>query len=460
MSDYLYYCGKCNSLVADTYEDDTITCEKCGRAMTPLHIDEDEWNEMNNEEKHAMLVKYGEPQIQKRKSTVVHGNGDRVKSASKSGYNSADTEKDYYGRTSAMSVAAFVFSLLGCLGLVGVILGIVDITRGDGRKKGLSIAAIAIGAIMLIGSISYVASADNLGEDSKKNISTESIKTDPSMSDSDEISVDGSVDISDKTKNEIVSNDDSASETATIEEQVLVEQEGVKITAVEYVQGGLFGDGIKLLVENNTSQNLTVGCDALIVNDYMLTDLFACSIAAGKQAYETLDLYTSELKKAGINNVGLIEAYFRVYDSDSWDNLFKTECITIKTSNYDTMDTSSDINGTELVNQDGVRIVGQYVDESSFWGAAVLLYIENNADKNVTISVDNMSVNGFMVTPYFSSTVYSGKKSFDDITLMSSELEESGITSVDDIELSFKVYNPDTYETLFETEPIMFKTKK
>ena len=86
------------------------------------------------------------------------------------------------------------------------------------------------------------------------------------------------------------------------------------------------------------------------------------------------------------NNVGLIEAYFRVYDSDTWDNLFKTQCITIKTSNYDSMDTSTDINGTEVVNQDGIRIVGQYVDENSFWGAAVLLYIENNSDNNVTIN--------------------------------------------------------------------------
>ena len=39
MSDYLYYCGKCNSLVADDYEDDDIACEKCGARMSPLHIE-------------------------------------------------------------------------------------------------------------------------------------------------------------------------------------------------------------------------------------------------------------------------------------------------------------------------------------------------------------------------------------------------------------------------------------
>ena len=192
----------------------------------------------------------------------------------------------------------------------------------------------------------------------------------------------------------------------------------------------------------------------------MISDLFSCTIAAGKQAYETLDLYTSELNKAGIDNVGLVEAYFRVYDADDWEDIFKTQCITIKTSNYDSMDTSSDISGTELVNQNGVRIVGQYVDEDSFWGTAVLLYIENNSDKNLSIDVDNMSVNGFMVTPYFSSTVYSGKKAFEDITILSSDLENNGITSVDDIELSFKAIDPNTYDTVFETGPVKFSTKK
>ena len=43
---------------------------------------------------------------------------------------------------------------------------------------------------------------------------------------------------------------------------------------------------------------------------------------------------------------------------------------------------------------------------------------------------------------------------------MGTELERSGITSVDDIELNFKAINPETYETMFETGPIQFKTKK
>ena len=43
-----------------------------------------------------------------------------------------------------------------------------------------------------------------------------------------------------------------------------------------------------------------VGCKALIVNNYMISDLFASEIAAGKKANEVMYLSNSQLKAAGI----------------------------------------------------------------------------------------------------------------------------------------------------------------
>ncbi|MBO6308731.1 MAG: hypothetical protein J6N70_07865 [Oribacterium sp.] len=79
--------------------------------------------------------------------------------------------------------------------------------------------------------------------------------------------------------------------------------------------------------------------------------------------------------------------------------------------------------GHELYNEDGLRIVGKYVDENSIWGTAVLLYIENNTGKNIGVQADDMSINGFMVQPFFSATVYDGKMSINDITIMQSDLD-------------------------------------
>ena len=256
---------------------------------------------------------------------------------------------------------------------------------------------------------------------------------------------------------ETADNADS-SEAVTIEEQVLFEQDGLKVTATEYVVDSIWGDGVKLLIENDGTSDIGLGCNALIVNDYMITDLFSATVAAGKKDYETLDLSSSGLKAAGIDNVGKIEIYFHTFDPDTYKTITDLDCVTIQTSAFDSMDSTPNDAGQELYNADGIRIVGKYVDENSFWGAAVLLYIENNSGENRIIQCDDMSINGFMVTPYFSSTVYDGKKAIDEITLMSSELEENNITSVDEIELKFKIID-ENYTSRAETDTISFSAK-
>lgn len=253
-------------------------------------------------------------------------------------------------------------------------------------------------------------------------------------------------------------DEETESSGVTIEEQVLFEENGLKVTATEYVSDSIWGDGIKLLLENDGTEDVGLGCNALIVNDYMITDLFSSTIAAGKKANETLYLSSSGLKAAGIENVGKIEVYFHTFDPDSYMTIKDLDCITIQTSVYDEMDTVPNDAGQELYNENGVKIVGKYVDENSFWGTAVLLYIENNSGKNVIVQCDDMSINGFMVTPYFSSTVYDGKKAIDEITLMSSELEENGIDSVEDIELKFKLID-ENFMNSVESDVITFSAK-
>ena len=74
------------------------------------------------------------------------------------------------------------------------------------------------------------------------------------------------------------------------------------------------------------------------------------------------------------------------------------------------------------------------------------------------IQCDDMSINGFMITPFFSSTVYDGKKAIAEITLMSSELEENGIASVEEIELKFRFVD-DNFTSLAESDVITFRAK-
>ena len=115
--------------------------------------------------------------------------------------------------------------------------------------------------------------------------------------------------------------------------------------------------------------------------------------------------------------------------------------------------------GTELYNANGVRIVGKTVDENSFWGTAILLYCENTSGRNVGISVEEMSINGYMMSPFFSATVYNGKMALDEISILSTDLESNGIDTIEDVELKFHIYDADSYDTIADSEPITFSAQ-
>lgn len=245
----------------------------------------------------------------------------------------------------------------------------------------------------------------------------------------------------------------------TIDSTVLFEQDGLIVTSKELVDDSIWGKGIKVLIENNSEQNIGVQCKSIIVNNYMISDLFSCSVAAGKKANDTIYLSSQGLEAAGITTISDIVISFHIFDSDSYNTLFDTEEIEIKTSAHGTVEQPAMDDGKELYNQDGVRIVGKYVTEESFWGAGVLLFIENNHGEDVIVQCDNMSINGFMVTPFFSCAVNNSRMALSDITIMSSDLEENDIEKVEDIELIFKIINPNTYGTIAESAPISFSAE-
>jgi hypothetical protein len=272
------------------------------------------------------------------------------------------------------------------------------------------------------------------------------------------VSVDSSASASGKKS---ISNDEDEKEETpamSIDEQVLWEVDGVTVTATGISEDSFYGTEVDLLVENNSDKDIGIGTDAVIVNDYMIDDLTSVTVSAGKKANDSITLFSSELEAAGIENIGKIEVYFHTFDPDTYMSDKESGCITINTSNADNYDTETSIEGTTLYEKDGIKIVGQYVDESSFWGTAVMLYIENNSDKNIIVQCDDVSVNGYMVDALQSQTVYAGKKAIDDITLFQSDLDENGITSVDEVETEFKILD-ENFMDIDNSGKVSFSTK-
>lgn len=483
----MYVCPECRKVFKVQGNDKKVKCNNCSTYLKDMHVDFEDWGVMDKARREEVKnkcceedevieiieedtyeeepIKRGTEEVPKPVSSTsgsFFGDFDdnfgniSSKSVIISDYSYSSSERSGHSK---LSIIALILGALGCTSVVGLILAIIDLAKSkdDEKKHVCSWICVGIASLWLVGgAIMGIGGGENDSKAGKKEITdslpvAETVEQDSSVGNADH-----SADDESGTGSE--SGTQSASSAVTIDEQVLIDEDGLKITAMEYVTDSIWGDGIKLLIENNMSSDIGIGCDALIVNDYMISDLFSSTIAAGKKANEIMYLSNSQLRAAGIDNVGQIEIYMHTYDADSYSMIKKFPCFVIKTSAYGNMDITVNDEGKELFNENGIRIVGKYVDEDSFWGAAVLLYIENSSGKNVTIQCEDLSINGFMMTPFFSSTVYDGKRALDDITLMSSELESSGITSIDDIELKFHIFD-ENYTTVKDTDVISFSAK-
>jgi len=243
-------------------------------------------------------------------------------------------------------------------------------------------------------------------------------------------------------------------EEITITEQVLLDYNGFKVTAKSFSEDGFWGPELKILVENNTTKNISLMGDELIVNNYMISDLLACSVAPGKKVNETIDIRNSYLEEAGIESIGQIELYLHLYDKDNYQTIYENDCVTIKTSAYDKMQITKQDQGIELLNKDGLKIIGKSTNDISVLNNYIDLFIENNTDKNLTVQLRDLSVNGYMVTSLFSCTIYSGKMALDDIMLSSTSLEENNITNINKIEFKFHVVSNETFLTIYDSDTI------
>ncbi len=241
---------------------------------------------------------------------------------------------------------------------------------------------------------------------------------------------------------------------ATIEEQVLYEKDGLKITAKSLALGGLFGPELKVLVENDGTQNVTVQVRRVSVNGYMADSSFSCDVAAGKKVNDEISFMDSTLEACGIDTITDIELSFHVFTTEGWDTLDDSDLIQLQTSAAGSYQQAYNDAGTVLVDQDGIKIVYQGLKTGGLMGPSILLYMENNTDQSVTIQQRNMSLNGFMIDGIFSCELEAGKKAVDDISIFDSDLEENDITELENGELSFHIFATEGWNTIFDTDMI------
>ena len=144
-----------------------------------------------------------------------------------------------------------------------------------------------------------------------------------------------------------------------------------------------------------------------------------------------------------------------MFTTADWETYLDTALIQLKTSIADTYEYAFDDSGEVAYDVNGIKVIIKgLAKDASIWGPSVVVYIENNTDQAFTVQTRDVSINGFMVDAMFSCDVMPGKKAVDTITFMETELEENEIVSIEDIELSFHIFDLESWDTIVDTDVV------
>lgn len=244
------------------------------------------------------------------------------------------------------------------------------------------------------------------------------------------------------------------SEEASIESSLIYDANGIKVTAKSLSSGGLFGPELNVLIENNTDKNLTIQTQNVSVNDFMVSTIFSAEVPAGKKANDAITFEKGDIEAAGIVKIASIEFFLNIFETDTWDDFAYSEKIAIPTSLADSYTQPIDRSGKTVFDEGGVTVISKGINYEGFLGPELILFIENNLDKNITVQAGSVSVNGFAVDPVFSSDVLSGKKIIDEMTIMSTDIEKNKIETISEIELSLIIFDSETFDDIYKPGPI------
>lgn len=116
------------------------------------------------------------------------------------------------------------------------------------------------------------------------------------------------------------------------------------------------------------------------------------------------------------------------------------------------------ISEQELYNKNGIVVTAKKIQDGMF-GPEIAVTVENNSTQSIVVSTRSLSVNDFMLTTSgMYSDVAAGKKDNAQINLMSSELRESGISTIGEVAFYLNISSSDTYNTIDTTDLITIQT--
>ena len=261
-------------------------------------------------------------------------------------------------------------------------------------------------------------------------------------------------------------------QTASIAETVMVDENGVRITAtgLNYTN---YSVELALTIENNSGKDLSfisgsLGYSCNSINGYMVSEGYLnCDVADGKKANETISFSYSGLMLYGIDEIADIEIGFDISDEDY--NHTYSGPRQVRTSAFDGYDYSEDryqntitdratmnaygydithFSQENLYNVNDITLLSSGVMVNQDGETSLLLELENRTEDRVYLSTSDIALNGLVVSSstWSSTAINPGKRCIIVVELSSVLAPEHwsiyGINEVGSVALSLNQLDP------------------
>ncbi len=259
------------------------------------------------------------------------------------------------------------------------------------------------------------------------------------------------------TQQAVYANEENANDSTS-----LVDQDGIY---VEYRGISEYSDSswiINLYVENNRDTDFYLSLRNVLINGYKVSiSNNGGNIQAGSKYLSEpnfdLVLDTDNLTAYGICKIDNIS--FDVYISTSMfgDEILSVPIILENINKEFLGEVKDEQTGKEILNQDDVYVEYRGIAEYSKSSWIINLYVENNRESEIYVSLADTLVNGFSMKlsnnginlPAHSK--YLAAPNFD-LIIDTEDLEAYGITSITDIKSNLQIRTSMFGDTISETE--------
>jgi hypothetical protein len=205
---------------------------------------------------------------------------------------------------------------------------------------------------------------------------------------------------------------------------------------------------IEYYIENKTDMDLMFTWDDVNVNGYMIDPFFATVVAEEKRKYGIISISSWPIEDYGFDKIDEIEFNLRAYNENDWlddDVIDETYAIyptglTKETVVYpDRLSTSKEVVIVDN-NQVSFVILSSYIYD--YGDLVIKYYIENKtSDTELMFTWNDVTVNNYMIDPYFADSIIAGKREYGTITFYGSDLELNSITDINSIEFELDIYD-------------------